>query len=282
MFEVMGHIPEEARGIPDQSETIPDQLRSPEFQTEVSAEALAADINQIDSVVTEETGHSMFAEAQAAQATLDEESNNGFLQSIRDSRFYQKMVRLTVGASIFMSFALPARAEAGEAPDQDDAEETDKAEASFEKITKTAMDSYKDLLHPEVYKKLKQCVDEIIESDLPQPEKQQAVNELFDVVSGQSGESRADLEQDLERGHDTTMELHQTYLDAETEADELTALEKLAKFKVSSAKQQGANTPAGEITVNFRTYELSAEPSGDTAQYTFTDTQTGSSVSFEM
>ncbi len=310
MSEQLGHAPPEAGGAPEIVSGINiEVLRGAEFAREAPADELAAGVDLISNTAGQQTGDNLFEEARAAQAALKREASGGFLTDIRNSAFYQKLVRLTLGASIMLSFALPAKAEVGESTDQDTTEET---ESALQILTEARLEAQKSTLDEKTYDALKLIIDDILNSDLSELDQRKAIDASFEAVGATAtgGRNRsheetrssarerlsrsssglnfersseyARLAEELEQSHDTKIELTQNYTEAETETDRLAALEALGRYAVNSAKEKGANTPVGEIVVNFKTFQLTAEVLDDAGRYTFTDVGNGTAVTFEM
>jgi len=288
MSEVLKYIPTEAMQA-DQQKRDEINLANPEFLEQALVEKLGSSVDQIGQVIIDQTGTSLTAETQAAQDALKNESHGGFLQSIRDSVFYQKMIRLTLGASIFLSIAMPSKAEAGEMPDTDMAGDVDEdaGKGSLEDLNRASLDAYKNLLDPDSYQGLEDSVKKTMDTEGTDEQKRQDIGQLFaDMileVDATAPDSPTSLEQDLREHHGGNEQIMDKYFSPDASEDEqLQALKDYGQSVVNQAKKKGATTIPKQSLIRSHTFEYSVDTSGDTTQCIITDTATHTSATFDI
>jgi len=294
MSETKGYVPPEAQ--PAQPEAQSEQvevaeinLSNPEFVEQAETAALEQGIEDIEEAVFKGAGTDVADEAILAKEALAKETSGGFLSSIKQSKTFKRITGLVVVASLAFSIAATAKAEAGPSPEGDTTEDVDQdgTEPSPEKIsvedsTKIALDEYKLLLHPDHYQTLEDCVNAVLNSEIPDDEKSKGVAKLFSTLL-ETPDTEGD---DGESAHARAEKLLDSYNSAETEEEQLDILKQYGKARVKGMMQKGATfaSDTESMTVGMANHplEISVDNSGDEQVFTITDKKYGDQVTFEL
>ena len=219
--------------------------------------------------------------------------------SVKESKFFKRFTALAIAATIVLSIAATAKAEAGPAPIEDtpeDVDPLDDPEESYIEAAKKALDSYKQMLHPDHYQKLENCVNDVLDSELPDNEKDEAIGELFNTLLETSKEAPAasdsderlvldDKKADHSRDHNRTMDFWNTYLSAEVDADRGDLLEEFGSYKVQRALEMGVDFSDGyekEYPQDRYSVKLTVTENNGVLNCTMVDTDFGDTVNFEI
>ena len=293
MPETMGYVPPEAQpqpeAQPDQVENQEIDLSNPEFVEQAESAALEQGVEDIEGVVFEGVGVDVADEAMLAKEALAEETSDGFLASIKQSKTFRRVTGLVVAASLAFSIAATAKAEAGPSPEDNQTEDIDQDETepppenmSVEESTKIALAEYKLLLQPDHYQTLEDCVNDVLNSKIPDNEKSKGVAELFSTLL----ETPDTEESGGEAAHTRAQNLLDSYNSAETEEEQLAILEQYGKARVKGMMQKGVTftSDTGTLTVGMANHplEISVDNSGDEQVFTITDKKYGDQVTFEV